>query len=377
MTRTLTILILCAAASPSYAQNFTFALGARDADVAITRDVTYGQHDTTRLAMDIYKPARGAPDAPVLIFWNRAVGADRSHPFYANWAKAAAARGIIAITPDIRFGNERRDVGALIAHLNERGRDYGIDASRIAIYGGSGNVSHALPFVQDPAQRSVKAAVMYYGIANVPDIRLDLPLLYVRAGLDRPPLNRLIDSLSARAFKHNAPWQVINHATGYHAFETANDDDATRAVMEATLAFVKQATSPSYHVALRDQGREAEAAGYVTAGRAADAARIYEELAAAKPDDARLGLAYGEALLGAAQYAAACSQFEKLKDKPLGPRDRGLPASRACLQAGDPARAVAWLGTIPARFLPASVRDAPEYAALRERADFQALFTRQ
>jgi len=51
--------------------------------------------------------------------------------------------------------------------------------------------------------------------------------------------------------------------------------------------------------------------------------------------------------------------------------------AQACLLKGDPAAAVAWLGTIPARFLPASTAQDPRFAALKEREDFQALFKRQ
>jgi len=82
---------------------------------------------------------------------------------------------------------------------------------------------------------------------------------------------------------------------------------------------------------------------------------IYADLVAARPDDARLRLSYGEALLGNAQYAEACGELEKLKGKGLGYRDLGLPAARACMLKGDADAAMAWLKTIPTRFLPPEV----------------------
>jgi hypothetical protein len=85
-------------------------------------------------------------------------------------------------------------------------------------------------------------------------------------------------------------------------------------------------------------------------------------------------LAYGEALLGDAQFATACAEFEKLKGKGLGPRDLGLPAARACMQKGDADTAIAWLRSIPQRFLPTSVQSDPIFAAVQNRADFRALF---
>lgn len=79
-------------------------------------------------------------------------------------------------------------------------------------------------------------------------------------------------------------------------------------------------------------------------------------------------------MLGDAQYTTACVEFEKVKGKGLGPRDLGLPAARACLQKGDPDAAIAWLRTIPQRFLPPSVEKDAVFAPLQNREDFRALF---
>jgi predicted Zn-dependent protease len=172
----------------------------------------------------------------------------------------------------------------------------------------------------------------------------------------------------------NAPVTLLNHPTGHHAFEMRDDDEATRMVIEQTIAFVKQATSAAYQSVVRRGLQEATAAGYVQTGKYADAARVYAALVAARPDHATLGLAYGEALLGDSQFAAACAQFDKLKGKGLGPRDLGLPAARACLQGGDAEAAIRWLQSIPSRYLPPSVADDPAFASIKGRPDFQALF---
>jgi hypothetical protein len=101
---------------------------------------------------------------------------------------------------------------------------------------------------------------------------------------------------------------------------------------------------------------------------------LYAGLVASRTDDSTLRLAYGEALLGDGQYAAACDELEKLKGKGLGPRDLGLPAARACMQKGDPEAAIAWLRTIPQRFLPRDIEKDPVFAPLHGRPDFKALF---
>lgn len=346
--------------------------------VDVQQDVVYGASEDTRLLMDVFRPAgTGAARFPVLIFFNASVGPQKTTSFggfYGSWALTAASKGIVAIVPDLRPGHQAQDLQKLLNHLAERAADYGADPIAIAVYAGSGNVYTALPVLQDPRQTAVKAAVMYYGSAVINEFRRDLPILYVRAGLDRPPLNRDITELAARAVSQNAPVTLLNHPTGHHAFEALDDDDATRDVIDRTLDFVKRATAPSYQSAMRKALPEATAAAHVVTGNYGQAAKLYAELVAAQPDNARLRLAYGEALLGDKQYATACSEFERLKGKGLGARDLGLPAARACMQKGDADAAIAWLRSIPQRFLPTDVAKEPVFAPLQERAEFRALF---
>ena len=261
-----------------------------------------------------------------------------------------------------------------MAYLTSRGASVGVNKDAIAVYAGSGNVFTALPLVEDPKLTTVKAAVMYYGEAPITEFRRDLPVLYVRAGLDRPSVNEEIAKLATLAVAQNAPVTLVNHASGYHGFEMFNDDDATREVMEQTIAFVRRATSPAFQAAIRRGVPEATAAGHVQVRDFAKAVPIYADLVAARPDDARLRLSYGEALLGNTQYAEACGELEKLKGKGLGPRDLGLPAARACMLKGDADAAIGWLKTIPTRFLPAAVQDEAVFAPLKSREDFRALF---
>jgi dienelactone hydrolase len=347
--------------------------------VTVTSNVPNGTLDTTTLRMDVYRPAGSAAPAPALIFFNQAVGAERNNAFYVGWARAAASKGLVAIVPDLHGGDaSARDFQILIRHLSQNAGRYGVDADAIALYAGSGNVFTAFPIVEDPTQTMVKAAVMFYGTAPIREFRRDLPLLYVRAGLDRPGVNgdatSGITALAALAIAQNAPITVINHSSGHHAFEMIDDDEATRDVIDRTIDFVKRATAASYQAALRRALPEADASTHVIAGDFHAAASSYADIVASHPDDIRLRLSYGEALLGDKQYAAACTEFDRLKGKGLGPRDLGLPAARACLLKGDSGAAVAWLTTIPKRFLPPSLQQDTAFAPLRNRADFRALF---
>jgi hypothetical protein len=358
-----------------------FAYRVADSALRVSRNVEYGRTDSSALAMDVYRPAGSSGPSAAVVFFNTGTGPQRATEFYVGWARAMAAHGVVGIIPDLRPPNARADFESLITHLASRAGKYGIDAQRIAVYAGSGNVFTALPILEDSsssAARVVKAAVIYYGTAPITSYRLDLPLLYVRAGLDRPAVTGSgatgIAGAVAAAIAQNAPITVINHSFGHHAFEGADDDEGTRAVIEQTIAFVARATSPSYQAALRNGLAEADAAARVVRGDLHHAASAYGGLVADHPNDSRLRLAYGEALLGDQQFARACGEFASLRDKGLGARDLGLPAARACMLSGDANAAIGWLRTIPTRFLPPAVRDERTFTSIRDRAEFRALF---
>ena len=182
MTRLSLVLTAATVGTAGAQQPLTFAIRPPTESVVVTRDVEYARPDTLVLRMDVYRPANaGSRQLPTLVFFNRALGADRSGPFYSAWARVAASRGIVAILPDLRGGREAADFQLLLTHLAARGADVGVDKDAIAVFAGSGNVYTAFPFVEDPKQTSIKAAVMYYGTGPVTQFRLDLPVLYVRA----------------------------------------------------------------------------------------------------------------------------------------------------------------------------------------------------
>jgi len=364
-------LCMCASMAPGQQMRFNYPMPTAGA-VIVSRGVSIG---VPGLTMDVHRPS-GATRLPALVFFNLSFGpAEGDDPFYTPWAQAAAVNGVVAIRPVIRSDSARQDFIRLLDHLTTRASDYGIDPNAIAVYAGSGNVSTALPIVEDPTMTRVKAAVMFYGTAPIREFRRDLPLLFVRAGLDRPGVTTTMTQLASLALSQNVPVTVLNDPGGHHAFEIVDDDAATRDAIERTVDFVKRTTAAPYQAALRASLPEATAAAHVATQNFAAASSIYRDLVAAKPDDARLRLSFGEALLGATQFADACAQFAQLRGKGLGPRDLGLPAARACVLAGDQETAIGWLKSIPSRFLPRSVESDSAFAPLRARPDFRALFT--
>jgi hypothetical protein len=373
----LAVTLACGAAEAAFAQGARFVYPPpTPGNMTITKDIAYASGDTGKLRMDVYRPS-GGEALPALIFFN-GVGLPRSTDMYAGWGRIASYKGLVAIIPDLRPDSAAQDFQKLLAYLTAHAAEYKIDRGAMAVYAASANVSTAFPIVEDPHQTAIAAAVMYYGTAAITQFRRDLPLLYVRAGLDRPSVNGSgagsILSLAALAVSQNAPLTLVNDAGGHHAFETTDDDGATRQVIDETIQWVKGAVSRPYLDAVRHGAPEAEVAAQVASGDAKAAVPGYAKLVNDHPDDVRLRLSYAEALLGDKQYEAACAQYERLKGKGLPPRDVGLPAARACMQNGDAELALAWLRTIPKEFLPSDLQEDPLFANLRMRAEFRALF---
>ena len=296
--------------------------------VEVLKDQAYGA-----LQMDVYRPRNAAGKAlPALVFFNIATGAQRSNAFYRSWAEIAASNDFVAILPDLRNESFEPDFDALLAHLAANAASLGVDRERIARLRGVRQRLRALPLVQNPERTAIKAAVMYYGAAQVTAFRRDLPILMVRAGLDRPPVNRAMTELATLASNQNAPVTLLNYPGGHHAFEIVDDEDATRDVIDSTIEFVKRTTAPAFQASLRRGLPEATAAAHVSTGNFAAAASAYAELVKAKPDDARLRLSYGEALLGASQFAAACTRARETEgqgSRPARPRRAGRASVHA------------------------------------------------
>lgn len=234
----------------------------------VTRNVRFATVEATNLQMDVYRPRGVTTSSPALIFytlyWPSEGGSTReSNDWYMSWARIAAAHGIVAVIPDLRavagtgtaaapvrpLGD---DFQRLVAHLVEHASEYGVDPDRIAVFAESGATWAALPAVEDPRQTAVKAAVIYYGSANVDTFRPDLPLLWVRAGLDSPRTNSDIARVSSLAISQNAPVTLLNHPTGHHGFEGRDDNAATRQTIEQTLEFVRRATMKDFQRAIRN-----------------------------------------------------------------------------------------------------------------------------
>jgi acetyl esterase/lipase len=240
--------------------------------VTIQRDVPYQTTESGALTMDLYRPAAGSSAAPLpaVVFvsgypdpgFELRLGCklkDMGH--YISWGRLVAASGLVAVTYTNR---EPADVHALLAHVRQNAASLGIDASRIGVWAGSGNVPMALSLLMEPAG-SFQCAVLCYGfmldlggathVANAAaqigfanpcagkssdDLPRDLPLFVVRAGQDQMPhLNDSIDAFVAAALARNLPVTLANHPTGPHAYDIVDDSETSREMIRNILAFFR------------------------------------------------------------------------------------------------------------------------------------------
>lgn len=322
--RTLPLLLLSLSPPAAWAQATERFMGPLPSagEVAISKSLAYDAGVGASLPYDLYRPAKTSGPVPVVIFVN-GIGASwmRDHVQYTGWATAVTGRGLAGITMDSREATVDDDVRSLIAHLEKNAAALGLDASRIALWSCSANVRRGLPLAQT-LDTKVRSAVVYYGTASLTSFRLDLPVLFVRAGQDGVGLNRDLEALVARAFAANAPVEVINVASGVHGFDVRDDNEASRAAITSTLDFLQRTLIGPYVGALREGGPLAGAAAAVYREDWAAAALAYEGLVARNPGDSLLWQRLGEALRAKGEDMGALKAFEKALS--LGTPNRGI-----------------------------------------------------
>ena len=345
-------------------------------EITIQKDVVYRTDGAVRLAYDLYRPAKISAVTPVVIFVN-GIGAPwmRGHAQYTGWASAVTARGLAGVTMDSREATVDEDVRALIAHLTANANPMGIDATRIALWSCSANVRRGLPLAQSLGA-PIRSAVVYYGTAEQPSYRRDLPVLFVRAGQDGAGLNRGLEAMIAKALADNAPAEALNVAAGVHGFDVRDDTETTRAAISGTLDFLSKTLMGPFHDSVRAGANLANAAAAVYREDWSAAALGYEDLVAGNPRDSLLWQRLGEALRAKGEDAAALKAFEKALS--IGTPNRGLVSFAAATiyaQGNRLDNAFKVLeGMRPQlRFFAARLRTEPVFETLRKDPRFEEL----
>lgn len=176
---------------------------------------------------------------------------------YVSWGQLVAASGMIGVAYETDFPDD--DISALVSFIRRRGPELGMDPARIAIWACSGNAQTGLVALTDKAAQppAPRCGVLYYPVVSyfmnkslnkdeevMPApfkraLRPDIPVLYVKAGKDRPEWIEGSDTFLAGAQKRGAPLQLVSYDQGIHGFDTDQDTEESRRIVGQTLEFLK------------------------------------------------------------------------------------------------------------------------------------------
>jgi len=337
--------------------------------VRLVPGATYRTGNTGRLLYDLYLPPHPRGRVPLIVIFNGVERPFRDLSLNIAWARTLAGSGFAAVTYDSDSGGTETNFTALLRAI---GANSQVDIDRVGVWAASANVMTALPLVSDPRRTTIRAAVLSYGAAEVPAFRADLPLRFVRVGLDQPTLLHAQDSLIARALAANAPIEVVNHPSGEHPFEETLDSRAGARIVAGTVAFFERSLAPSFRGALAVEANRAEAGAAAYAGDWSRAVRAFAILAAEKPEDAELQRRLGDARLEAGDPNGAVTAY--LRSRELGHWRRGdiaIGLIAAYAAVGHREQAFAEVANLPPMWNKADIlRSHPMLAAYRADPEF-------
>jgi len=372
MVRPGLLLFFAAVAFGQQSQKWTYPLPPEN-QISFSDGVEYRVAGGVSLKFDLYRPKAASAPTPVVLFVNGIGSPDlRKWEQYTSWGRAVTARGLAGVTFDTHAADVAADIDALIGYLRKNSAQLNLDAENIVVYACSSNVTVGLPFVNQP-RANIKGAVIYYGAAEVPLFRLDLPVLLVRAAFDSTGLLRSIDKLVGRALAANAPFTVVN-LQGHHGFEVVDDTELARETISRTLDFMKSVVSPQLQREVSAAVEPSAAWAALVAENWQEAIPILERIAKVRPGDSEVQRQLGESYVGAKRYQEALVAFQKALD--LGSMNKGLIALSAAIcsvRTGANEDALKFLGQVPpAPGLMRRIREEPAFSALRSDPRFPA-----
>jgi acetyl esterase/lipase len=189
---------------------------------------------------------------------------------YVSLGQLVAASGFVGVTFNHRFyaweslTDSQSDVMDLIAYVRDNAESLGVEKDRIILWAlSAGGIFLSQPLQQSPPY--IRSIIAYYSEldlqnqrkaapASVTDETLrefspvhhlgnkekNVPPIFIaRAGLDDKELNDGIDRFVQLALSRNLTVEVVNHATGHHAFDIEDNNERSREIIKRTIEFIK------------------------------------------------------------------------------------------------------------------------------------------
>lgn len=243
-------------------------------------DLPYKPEHAAELLMDVYQPPGLAVNErrPAVVFVHGEVRPEtvphvKNWASYRDWGRLVAASGLVGVTFNhrsteryTRFDGAVSDIDDLIAHIRDNAPAFNIDADHLAIWTCSAGAYLGLRAALRGAPAYVRGVVSYYGIMDIahflsrdaPDAAAAMPdhvsplhylrqegepvppMFIVRAGRDRPAFNESIDQFLTEALAHNMDIALVNYPEGRHGFDTVDDTERSREIIQQTLVFLQK-----------------------------------------------------------------------------------------------------------------------------------------
>ena len=200
------------------------------------------------LTADFYYP----PDfsfeekLPVVLFVNGVRPSDfkdlKDTGWYVSWGQLVAASNLIGVNYEVKDPNA--DIHEVITFIQENSDFLRTDAEHICLWSSSGNTPVAMTLLtgsQLPYQEAVSCFVIYYGkTITVKESLPNIPIFIVNAGQDSNAFKYGLEKLAKKAEEDEVPFEYIIYEEGEHGFDIWNDTAESRAIIEQTLAYMKE-----------------------------------------------------------------------------------------------------------------------------------------
>jgi acetyl esterase/lipase len=241
--------------------------------VEVRRNLVYKKDGPDEIKLDIYIPPnlKANERRPVVFFiYGSPLGA-RENAFIGSYVRLLAASGFVSVALDYRKAGDKAkdwevafsDIEGAIRFVRSNAAPNHIDPERVALWTFSGGG----PYLSIGLRGStpyIRCLVSYYGILDLSNAHVEVseksqvmekfsPVAYLlkpneslpsvliaRAGLERVPgLNAAADLFVSRMLALGGDVSLLVHPFGRHGFDGVDDDDQSRDIIAATLAFLK------------------------------------------------------------------------------------------------------------------------------------------
>lgn len=242
-------------------------------NVQVFHNLVYKRTPDGELLMDVYFPTDSARHPVVLLVHGGVSAGERPKDWgiYRSWGRTLAASGLVAVAFNQRLGFPRRqydlgasDVGDAMHFVREHATKlHAVDRICVAAFSGGGTMLAPLIANPPPAVRCLvgfypildtrdttgaeaevtdKQRRSYSAVAAVQDRESpSLALFIARAGSDQiPGVKESIGHFAAAALERNANLVLVTHPTGFHGFDTRNDDARSREIIVMAIEFMKR-----------------------------------------------------------------------------------------------------------------------------------------